>query len=128
MAKKICKKNVKKADSTSTLDTVPVMESTVEESKATKSVEVMRWSFITTLDNIQLAPDLSLDKLKTIVYECDAVTLEEALGNFISAAKTVFPQVATDNDLVHVFKVMFGKRISVLRRPVNNDEYDYVDL
>lgn len=133
MAKKVTKKNTKaqvveniKKEVVETVECKPDIESPVNEE--VNAPVLMRWSFITTLNNIRFAEDLVMNNLTTTIYECDALTLDDAIADFVGQCKALFTKARTDEDIVNVLKVMFGKKIRVMHRPLNNDEYDYVDL
>lgn len=133
MAKKVTKKNTKaqvaeniKKEVIETVEIQP--ESEFSASEEVEAPVLMRWSFMTTLNNIRFAEDLVMNNLTTTIYECDALTLDNAIADFIGQCKALFTKARTDDDIVNVLKFMFGKKIRVMHRPLNNDEYDYVDL
>lgn len=100
---------------------VKIDEPEIEKSENPK---VFLYQFITKLNNIQFAEDLTLNNLTCVLYECKALSLGEAVQDFISTCKNMFP-VKTDEELTSALKVMFGSKMLITKiDPVTLEKHE----
>lgn len=86
-------------------------ETTTEEC----NLALRHYSFVARYDNVKLQ-NITLDNLKAQIYECDALTLKEALGYFMEALGAD-PKV---QDVKRLLKKTFGATIIVESAVINS--------